>query len=342
MIKSNNNSLYKLLIEKGITINIPSINQNYNVNQLKSSINSKDIDHPSKKESNYGFEEFNLISKDCDSISEKSFINNQNNIPINNQNTSNNELYSSENSKDIYNPSRIESYNGLKEFNFISKDSGSISDISFINKQNSIIPNRNGKDNKLFNIQHNKTKRGRKTIGNNPNKRPHSGTDYDNILRKIHVYYLNFIVNFINDISCAIFKKKRRKFQLVKFDYNQKRIISSTIFNTIKTSKIEDIIKQFKISLKYNVKETINEDNLKYLSQFESLRNILDNNYLEFFDIFYNDKKPLKCYVLENERIIHLSKKTKSFYFLIEKNKKNEDSFNETLKIAYNICSLYI
>ena len=53
-------------------------------------------------------------------------------------------------------------------------------------------------------------------------------------------------------------------------------------------------------------------------------------NYLNLFNYYYNNKKPLNVIFFEGKKI-ELSKKTKSFYNLLEKNKKNE---NELIKNA--------
>ena len=59
-------------------------------------------------------------------------------------------------------------------------------------------------------------------------------------------------------------------------------------------------------------------------------------NYLELFYIYYNNERPLEKIMFRNEEII-LSKKTKSFYYLLEKG-KNKDLKQElitTAKIVY-------
>ena len=43
--------------------------------------------------------------------------------------------------------------------------------------------------------------------------------------------------------------------------------------------------------------------------------------YIELFNYYYNDWFPLNKLIFNN-KIINISKKTKSFYYLLEKNKK--------------------
>ena len=58
-------------------------------------------------------------------------------------------------------------------------------------------------------------KRGRK--GTTNNKKVHSSNDFDNILRKIQVNFLGFIIAFLNDVN-----------------YNQHLLISQYRLNIIK------------------------------------------------------------------------------------------------------------
>ena len=51
-----------------------------------------------------------------------------------------------------------------------------------------------------------------------------------------------------------------------------------------------------------------------------------------FRNFYYNNKKPLQELYIK-EKVIHLSEKTKSFYYLMEKNKINAEKL---IKIAKN------
>ena len=62
-------------------------------------------------------------------------------------------------------------------------------------------------------------------------------------------------------------------------------------------------------------------------------------NYFEIFKYYYNNEKPLKKFVFESKEIV-LSSKTKSFSFLLDKNKKLSEKIIDTAKIVYfnDIC----
>ena len=57
-------------------------------------------------------------------------------------------------------------------------------------------------------------------------------------------------------------------------------------------------------------------------------------NYLELFNYYYNNQKSLNVICFEGKEI-KLSKKTKSFYYLLEKYKKDENELIEIAKSYY-------
>ena len=56
--------------------------------------------------------------------------------------------------------------------------------------------------------------------------------------------------------------------------------------------------------------------------------------YLKLFSIYYNKLKPLKK-VTFKDKVIYLSSNTKSFYYLLKKNKEIKDIIISTAKDAY-------
>ena len=204
---------------------------------------------------------------------------------------------------------------------------------------NQIISNSNqinlkDKAQNIFNVEKksNIKRRGRK--GKNPRTRKiHTSNFDDNITRKIQNHFLNFIISLINDLAKSLYKGKRQYFK--KFDYKQKAKITSKYFNFLKNSTIENLITNLNISDKYNCKSDINIKHLKKLKKFPFFENLFKMNYSFFFGCYYyNNNKPLKE-VYISEKKVHLSEKTKSFYYLIEKNKTNAEKL---IKIAKNFC----
>ena len=173
-----------------------------------------------------------------------------------------------------------------------------------------------------------KKKRGRKC--SKINKRIHSANDDDNIKTKIQIHYINFIVNFINDIIYSYMTNKDYLFG--KFNHNEKRKVSKKAFDKLKSYTIKDLLNNFKISKKYKHKENNNKNSFECLCRFCLFKKIFDMNYLEFFLLYYyNDNKPLKEIIIDN-KIIKLSTKTESFYYLIEK-QINKDYKNNMIKV---------
>ena len=88
------------------------------------------------------------------------------------------------------------------------------------------------------------------------------------------------------------------------------------------------------ISEKY---KTYNKyENQILLSKFKGswLDRLFQMNYLELFRYYYNNGQLLKKIVFENREIV-LSPKTKSFYYLIEKNKDLSQNIIDTVKSVY-------
>ena len=86
-------------------------------------------------------------------------------------------------------------------------------------------------------------KRGRTKIV----KKSDTTLDFNNLLTKIQVHYITFIINLANDALITEFGKN------CKYSFKQiaiKRKISNEYFNTFKSTKIENIL-QMKISDKY-------------------------------------------------------------------------------------------
>ena len=104
----------------------------------------------------------------------------------------------------------------------------------------------------------------------------------------------------------------------------------------LKKSTIEEIIKKSKISKKYKAcnNSNYNEQKLVLLDKNESIKKLLNMNYLDFFLIYYNNSEPLKQFKIDG-KIIQLSKETKSFYYLIQKYPNDAKELLEMIKMDY-------
>ena len=188
----------------------------------------------------------------------------------------------------------------------------------------------------LFNVVKNRN-RGRKRNINNT-RRVHSADSTDNILNKIQTHFLNFIIIFINVIIENIYHNKKRQFK--KFNRNQKSTVKKDYLEEMKKSTIYDLLFNLDISEKYTrCEKNINQKYLKALSKDDWLINIFNMNFLDLFKVYYNDKQPLKEFLLTNkkyeEKKIIISNETKSFYYLLEKEKTLKDNINKIVNKFY-------
>ena len=94
-----------------------------------------------------------------------------------------------------------------------------------------------------------KKKRGReKTTKIERNE--HDSNSYDNIITKIQVHFLNFLISFLNDAIDSIFEKNKN-IHFVKFNYAEKSNRKNEYLAKMKSSTIKDLLLNIDISLKY-------------------------------------------------------------------------------------------
>ena len=132
-----------------------------------------------------------------------------------------------------------------------------------------------------------KKKRGREKhkqvkINEYENEKIHDKNASDNLLRKIQVHYISFIVQFLNEILENLNYQQR----FLKLCYLFKRNIKKVFVNSLKAKTIGDIIcnpisKKYKENLNYNIYiyEQVKEDKV--------LKKIFSENYSLFFRKIY-------------------------------------------------------
>ena len=194
----------------------------------------------------------------------------------------------------------------------------------------------------LFNIQEEKSflkkkrfkinTRGRKPKGNSVERR-HNSITFDNLQSKIQVHFFSFIIDISNDALVAYFGRNNT-FNFKDITYKKKKIIKFESCDGYKNSCIKDILSN-EISPKYkkfpknNNEYTLNEVCKKaWFNEFFSM------NYIDFFKNYYYKEKPLKE-ISFKEITITLSKKTKTFYDLLIKYKKDEIELKEAVRRIY-------
>lgn len=170
-------------------------------------------------------------------------------------------------------------------------------------------------------IELTRKKRGREKKNNDKNSNIHDKFSSDNLLRKVQVHYLTFILSFLNDVL----KHLKIKGQFYMLSYAFKKNVKKDNVNLLKNTTIKDIICN-KISTKYrNIDKNSNIETYYKIRDNEILNKIFSESYLKFFKKFYyksNKVINLKDYGL-NENI-KISDKTKMYRDLLASDKDKE------------------
>ena len=183
------------------------------------------------------------------------------------------------------------------------------------NEENKKVALFTTRKNRLFKIEKNK-KRGRKSM---KKKKFHLKSDFDNVLTKIQIHFLNFLINVSNDVLKATLTKNNLHFKHI--NYNFKKQITYEHIKYLKTVPIKVLLEK-DISSKY--RKYSKDFNSKILQQVipssKWLEEFFNMKYLSLFRIYYNNCKPLKQ-INFNGKNINLSLNTKSFFNLLKKNR---------------------
>ena len=174
-------------------------------------------------------------------------------------------------------------------------------------------------------------KRGRK--GKNLSNSCHDKYSFDNLLTKIQVNFLSYIISLSNDAINTIFGPKT-EFNFKNLSYQIKQRVNFNSIEQNKKSSIKEIIFNSKISTKYkHFNMNINKETLnKVCSLSKWLNNFLNNSFINIFHYYYNNNedKPLENIYFQNEEI-NLSQKTQKYSFSYLVKKKNNISIKQDL-----------
>ena len=146
----------------------------------------------------------------------------------------------------------------------------------------------------------------------------HDKNTSDNLLRKIQVHYISFIVIFLNEILQILNYKQR----FLKLCYMFKRNIKKGFVNSLKAKTIGDIIcnpisKQYKKDLNYNIYiyEQVKGDKV--------LKKIFSENYSLFFrKIYFKSRNTINLREYGLNKTIILSDNVKMYKDLFKKNEE--------------------
>lgn len=184
-----------------------------------------------------------------------------------------------------------------------------------------------------FLIKHDRRGQKPKTSNNNY-MRNHRRTDFDNLQTKIQVHFISFIINLSNSALSTEFGEDKYNFKDIP--YNIKRDVSFKASGYLHNSAIKDIL-QNKISNKFKTCEDkyINRYILnKVCSESIWLKEFFNMKYINLFEKYYNNAKPLESFFFNGKKIA-LSARTKSFYDLLLKNQDDKNLLIETARSVY-------
>ena len=316
-------------------INFPIFYNNNNIQDNKQNGNDKNF-NPFKSINpinlNYNLNFCNNTNNVHNSPNSFSSLINNNYFNLNNKNNNNKSLLFSnahcisrafekkDDNNDLLNQETFSEFNKLNEDLSIGLNDQTINSSSKKNKD-------------LFSTNL-KKKRGRVSIEHifKRQKRVHSSTDYDNIIRKLQVHYFTFIVHFINEILDHFFPNDK-KLRFLNAGYDMKKNVKQSYVESLRDKKIADILK-YKPSPKYKIhtKENINEEIYnKICESNQFMKNFLEINYLELFNKYYIKNSRNFCF--DGNEIAFL--KTHFFCDLLNENPLSAKKIEEIAKSQY-------
>ena len=179
-------------------------------------------------------------------------------------------------------------------------------------------------------------KRG-KTSMNKDRTKFHDKTDFDNLLTKIQIHFLTFVIDFCNDAFRDEYKYSKDYFRNI--NYESKRTVNFNYITQLKNTTIKDLLKM-DISTKYRkYQKSYNRELLEKIENSSpNLSELFEMSFLELFNKYYNKGIPFDEIVHKNKKI-NLSDATKkqSFANLIDKNKDLEKDLIDIAEKVY-IC----
>ena len=182
-------------------------------------------------------------------------------------------------------------------------------------------------------------KRGRKKSEKNLyNQKYHFSDDFDNILRKIQVSFITFLIRLSNDALKTVFGKETT-YLFKDINYKYKKKINHNYIEYLKKFSLGDIL-QMDISPKNKIlkKDSNKITYFKVCNESGELKNLFDKNYLDLFIKYYLSFIDDDKHIMEIDGFkIALSPKTETFSNLLKKNEERKAKFKEIVTNVY--CS---
>jgi len=195
----------------------------------------------------------------------------------------------------------------------------------------------------------------KKKRGRTPNSKPkklneHTKDDNDNILKKIRVNFVSFLITLANDALKAestgieyknFFRQILHKVKCKIKNYDILKLKYQNIFTDYTISPNRGIKKKNEKYVSNN--EETNKKNYEHIcKEFPSLKNFFEQNMIDIFKNYYCKNKNDINNMFDFEGVkINISSKTKTFYDLLDK-QENKNSKNKFIKIInrYFGCNL--
>ena len=141
-------------------------------------------------------------------------------------------------------------------------------------------------------------------------------------------------------ITSYLYSGKKSRGRKVASDKKYtKNKISSNHFNKMKNSTIYEILTKTPISTKYKDNKNTNIELVNDLNHIDWFHKLFGLKFMELFYVYYNEKKQLQKIFLFDREIL-LSNNIKSYYFLLEKNKKENRNIIEITENNYPLKHL--
>ena len=162
--------------------------------------------------------------------------------------------------------------------------------------------------------QNENKKRGRKSL--KIGKRQHSALDQDNIIRKIQVHFISFIIDFTNDIIQTIFPNNKNML-FKSINYEHKKTVNHSYIQNLFSKNIGEIVQLEASPKNKKFDKNINKIIYEKLSNIELFKKLFQLSYLEMFNrYYYQEGKDIDVFGYK----IKLSQRTKFFSDLLNKN----------------------
>ena len=149
----------------------------------------------------------------------------------------------------------------------------------------------------------------------------HDKNSRDNILRKVQVRILNYIISYAN----AILKEFNYEDQFFNLNYGFKINVNKEFFESLKNSTLSNIVCN-NISKKYKTKDNNNNKKLyEKIKENSLLKKIFDEKFLVLFDCYYKNKKRISLKKYGSKKEICLPEEVKTYRDLTSEYSNNKE-----------------